>query len=113
MGNAIALDQPYFERTDRRENRLDEMLVRSRGWLDRQMTPLHQRDLRGFAVAAEKVAATIADLSDTALLEAATSLRARMLHRGLRREHLVRAFALAREACARQLGLRHFRVQLM
>src|SRR6185312_13295853 len=113
MHAEIALDQPYFERADPRENRLDEMLVRGRGWVARRMTHWHRSDLRRFAIATEHVAATVSDLSDAALLEAATSLRARMVRAGASRDNMIRAFALTREACARQLGLRHYRVQLM
>lgn len=113
MGPAIALDKPYYERPDPRENRFDEMLVRGRYWLARRTRAVRQLNLRAFAIATERVAATVSDLSDAALLQAATMLRARMLRDGMRRDHLVRAFALTREACARQIGLRHYRVQLM
>ena len=113
MPGAITLEQPYFERADPRDNRLDEMLVRGRYWLGRQMMPLDRRGLRRFALAAEREAAAVADLSDAALREAATTLRARMVRAGAGRDLMVRAFALTREACARQIGLRHYRVQLM
>jgi preprotein translocase subunit SecA len=113
MHRAIAPDQPYFERADPRQNKLDELLLRGGAWLTRRATPWHRQYLRRFAVATETVAATISDLSDAALLEAATTLRARMVHDGMGHDNMVRAFALTREACARQLGLRHYRVQLM
>src|SRR5690242_21131277 len=83
MHRAIAPDQPYFERADPRQNKLDELLLRGGSWMARRATPLQRQSLRRFAVAAEKVATTISDLSDAALLEAATALRARMVRNGM------------------------------
>ena len=113
MSATIALDQPYYEHVDPRQNTLDEMLLRGRGWLARRITPVRRRELRRFAVMTEHVAAKVSDLSDAALLDAATSLRGRMVCDGMTRGNMIQAFALTREACARQLGLRHYRVQLM
>ena len=107
------LDQPYYEHADPRDGRLDEMLIRGQGWLSRRLAPLLRRRLNSFTAEVERLGKTISDLSDAALLEAANSLRARLFRTGLTRENAIRAFALTREACARQIGLRHFRVQLM
>jgi preprotein translocase subunit SecA len=112
MSGAITLDQPYFERADPRENRFDAMLTRGRFWLHRRMTPLRRRSLRAFAIATEKESVKISDLSDAALKGTATTLRGRLLREGLSLPTAITAFALAREACARQIALRHFRVQI-
>ena len=109
----MTLDQPYYERLDPRESRLDEMLVRGTRFLSRRMMLVHRHALHQFALATEQVSAVIAKLSDAALLDAATALRMRMVRTGMSRDNAIRAFALTREACARQIGLRHYHVQLM
>jgi len=113
MSTTIALDQPYYERSDPREGRLDEMLIRGHGLIARRLAPVRRRFLTRFAIAVERVATKISDLSDPAMLEAAGALRTRMVRDGMTRDNTIRAFALAREACARQIGLRHYRVQLI
>ena len=113
MSSTIALEQPYYERADPREGRLDDLLVRGHGWLSRRMAPFRRHALVRFAAAVEHLSAKISDQSDAALLDAAGALRARMVRDGMTPETLMRAFALTREACARQLGLRHYRVQLI
>src|ERR1700742_4206686 len=110
---SIALDQPYYERVDVRPGRLNEMLIRGQGWVSRRVAPLRRRHLAGFAVEVERLGLVISGLSDTALLDAAGDLRTGLVRNGMTRENTIRAFALAREACARQIGLRHYRVQLI
>ena len=111
--NAMPLDQAYYERSDPRDGRLDEMLIRGQAWWSRAMSPARRRLLVGFAIETECAGLTMADLSDAALRGRAEELRARLPGQGLTRVNRVLAFALAREACARQLGLRHYRVQIM
>jgi preprotein translocase subunit SecA len=113
VSETIALDQPYYERADPREGRLDELLVRGHAFLSRRLAPLRRQALARFAIAVERASAKISDQSDAALLDAAGGLRARMVREDITRDNLIRAFALTREACARQIGLRHYRVQLM
>ncbi len=108
-----ALDQPYYENVDPGDGWLDGTLIRGQAWLERRMSPLRRRRLIGFATETERLGLAISDLSDAALLEAANNLRARLFRTGMTRENQIRAFALTREACARQIGLRHFRVQIM
>ena len=108
-----ALDQPYYEHADPRDGWLDEMLMRGQGLLARRMSPLRRQRLARIAVDVEQLGRAISGMSDAALLEAAQNLRVRLLRTGLVRENAIRAFALTREACARQIGLRHFRVQTM
>ena len=109
----IALDQPYYERTVPRESRVDEMLIRGQAWAARRMAPLRRLNLTRFAIQAEQIGAMLSDLPDQELLGAANELRIRFVRGGMTRENAIRAFALTREACARQIGLRHYRVQLM
>ena len=113
MSAPIALDQAYYERADPREGRLDEWLIRGHEWLRRRLVPARRQLLERFAIEVERLAGAISDLSDAALLEAAGDLRRRLIRGGLTRDNKIRAFALTREACARQLGLRHYRVQLI
>jgi preprotein translocase subunit SecA len=107
------LDQPYYEHADPRDGWLDEMLLRGQGLLARRMSHLRRQRLARFAVEVEQLGRAISDMSDAALLGAAQDLRARMLRTRSLRENAIRGFALTREACARQIGLRHFRVQIM
>jgi preprotein translocase subunit SecA len=113
VNTSIVLDQPYRERADPLEGRLDELLVRGQYFLLRRIAPFHRERLKRFAINAEQISAEITNLSDTALLDVAGSLRARMTRGGMTEDNLTRAFALTREASARQIGLRHYRVQLM
>jgi len=110
---ALSLDQPYFERADAAENAVDRMLARGAGFVTRRLAPLQRHRLRGFARDVERTGPRFADLSDDGLLEAAGGLRSRLMRDGMTREAAIHAFALVREACTRQVGLRHFRVQLM
>jgi preprotein translocase subunit SecA len=113
VSGAASLGQPYYERADRRDSRLDEMLVSLHGRMTRMLAPARRQQLTRFAIAVEQLGASLSDLSDAALREAAGTLRARMTRSGATRDALIRCFALTREACTRQLGLRHYRVQLM
>lgn len=113
MTGALALEQPYYERTGARDAWLDEALVRGGQAVARRMAPLRRWRLAHFARAVEAQGAEMSALSDAALREAAETLRFRMVLTGIAREPLIRAFALTREASARQIGLRHYRVQVM
>jgi preprotein translocase subunit SecA len=107
------LSQSYYERADAREIWLDGALHRARAHTLRASAPLRRRRLTTLADDVVALGPSISILSDAALLDAASALRARMVSAGRTRESAIRAFALAREACARQLGLRHYPVQLM
>ncbi|MBM3523892.1 MAG: prepilin peptidase, partial [Alphaproteobacteria bacterium] len=62
---------------------------------------------------ADAEGAAVAGLTDRGLREAAEALRAPLLREGFRPALVARAFAIAREASHRHLGLRHHMVQLM
>lgn len=108
-----ALDQPYFERNVVHESRTDDILIRGQAWAARHIAPVRRLNLARFAAQAEQIGALLSDLPDQGLLEAANRLRVRFVRGGMTRANKIRAFALIREACARQIGLRHYRVQLM
>jgi preprotein translocase subunit SecA len=110
---AGTLDQPYYEHADPRDGWLDKVLIRGQGWLSRRLAPARKHRLHSFAADAEQLGKTYSNLSDASLLAGANDLRPRFFRAGMSRDNSVRAFALTREACARQIGLRHFRVQLI
>ncbi|MEJ0018372.1 MAG: DEAD/DEAH box helicase [Acetobacteraceae bacterium] len=109
-----AAGTPYFEAEDRRQNQLDEMMARSWGRVAPRVTsPLMFRRLGQLADAVEAVGRDLRDLSDRHLVAHAQSLRGRLLREGMALGPAAAAFALTREACTRQIGLRHHRVQLI
>ena len=73
-----------------------KMLIRGHGLISRRLAPLRRRFLTEFAIAVERMAARIPDLSDAAMLEAAGALRTRMVRDGMTRDNTIRAFALTR-----------------
>lgn len=52
-------------------------------------------------------------LADNEILNIANLLRELFLHEGFREKHIVRSFALIREASSRTLGMRHFGTQII
>ncbi len=111
---AAAPGTPYFERPDPRRHAVDDMLVRgwsvaSRGLL----VPLRRRMLWDFVDAAEAAGRDLGSLDDAALRDRANDLRGRLLRDGIWSAAGAAAMALAREATARQIGLRHHRVQML
>lgn len=104
---------PYVELADPRGNAVDLWLERRLGWLESRM-PLIRRRLSARADAVLALEGEIGALSDAELQAEAVRMRVRLLAR--RRgdvEALVRAFACVREASARTLGKRHYKVQIM
>ena len=111
---AFAAGTPYPERPDPKWNRIDAALTA--GWTAigrRPLGPWERARLRRFAARVEDLGPSLADLDDAALRERADALRAPLVRLGMRPELAAEAFALAREASRRVLGLRHHGVQLM
>lgn len=105
---------PYFEAADPKRNPVDEAIARGWGWMaPRLFGPAVLRRLGRLADAAEAEGRELASLSDRQILEQAQALRVRLLREGLSARPAATAFALTREACTRQIGLRHHRVQLI
>lgn len=104
---------PYAERADPRGNPVDLWLERRLGWLQSR-APFIRRNLSARADAVLALEDEFAALSDEDLQQAAQDLRPRLLAR--RRSDplaVIRAFACVREASARTLGKRHYKVQIM
>ena len=103
---------PYTELAETPANAVDR-------WMDRRMGEAVARLplLRlGYARQAARVLAlepALRDLPDDALRARAQALRPRLLARRSDRGAIVAALALVREASARVLGRRHYRVQIM
>lgn len=92
------------------------------GWFDRALEGVWAGARRRTGAGARRAslarfvrrveAIPLGDLGDAALRDRAEGLRARLLRDGVD-AHAAEAFAVVREAAARQLGLRHHRVQVM
>jgi preprotein translocase subunit SecA len=105
---------PYPERPDPKWRRLDAALTAAwEGIARRSLAPWTRASLARFAALAETHAPALADLSDPDLRDRAEALRAPLVRQGMRPDLAAQAFALAREASRRVLGLRHHTVQLM
>jgi preprotein translocase subunit SecA len=104
---------PYPELADPRGNAVDLWLERRLGWLQGR-APFLGRALAARADAVLALEPELAALSDDALKAEVARLRPRLLaHRRGDRAALARAFACVREASARTLGKRHYKVQIM
>ncbi|OYU20114.1 MAG: translocase [Rhodobacteraceae bacterium PARR1] len=104
---------PYAERADPKGNVVDLWLERRLGWLQSR-SPFIRRRLSRRADAVLALQAELEPLTDDALRLQAQALRPRLLaHRRSDVAALIRAFALVREASARTLGKRHYKVQIM
>ncbi len=103
----------YPERRDCRDGRLDRWIGKLLGHWAQRCSPLRLHRLRRFAERCAALAGDLGDASEEELHRRATALRAALASAGPRDQHVVESFALIREVCARQLGLRHYPVQLM
>ena len=112
--SAFAAGTPYPEQPDPKWSRLDASLTAAWSALTRRpLAPMQRAGLARFAARAEALGPALADLSAPALRDRADALRAPLVKHGLRPDLAAEAFALAREASRRVLGLRHHTVQLM
>lgn len=103
---------PYAERADPRGNKVDLWLERRLGALEARLPLARWRLWRR----AGKIVArgeALRDLSDDALRTRAAMLRPRLLRAPSDHDAVNTAFALVREAGARRLGKRLYRVQIM
>ncbi|CAN7323036.1 hypothetical protein LJR039_001643 [Pseudorhodoferax sp. LjRoot39] len=110
---ATLAPSPWVERAEARQNGMDRALLYAAGQLLAAVSPLRRQRVRAFA---RRVLASDALLQAETLeqLQArAQALRAALRADGLAEAHVVAAFALVREVSGRQLGKRHFPVQLM
>lgn len=103
---------PYRELADPAPNVIDRWLERRLGALMARL-PVRRRVLEQRAIRIEAMAAETAALSDDALRAEAAALRPRLVRSRGDRAAVERAFALVREASARLMDRRQYRVQLM
>ena len=103
---------PYVELGDMPSNAVDRWLERRLGWLQARL-PLTRHALSRLADRVLAMEGNVAALSDDELRALTLGLRPRLLARRGDRATLVQVFALVREASARTLGKRHYKVQIM
>ena len=105
---------PYPERADRKESRLDGVLLGAWGRVSPYLPSVLRRGkLARLVRSAEGHEQRIAGLTDKGLREAADALRGRLQPAGAAVDEIAQAFALAREASRRHCGKRQFPVQLL
>lgn len=116
---ALTLDQddawrtrsPYAERGDTKIRPLDFALTRLFGGLSSRLEN-YAGKLASRVKLVDECGPLFADMSDDELAGAARQLRGPLLRHGFRPDLVARSFALVREATWRNLGLRHYPVQL-
>jgi preprotein translocase subunit SecA len=106
------LGGPYPERRDEDNFWLDAALSRIFNRLSPMRTrmPPQAPDIASRVLQLEEA---MKAMSDPALLEEAGALRVELVARGFTCELVSRAFAIAREATGRHLGMRHYPVQIL
>ncbi len=104
---------PYPERADGNANAFDRWVGT---WLGRWAlwtSPWRRQRLRWFAYRVLRRGRTLESMPDAELSACAERVSALTKRQGLTEAHAREIFALVREVCGRQLGMRHFAVQLM
>ena len=101
----------YPQRADIRDGWLDRTAAAGVGAL-RQWALGRRPRYRRFIDAVEDRARGLATCSEAELQAAIGEVRRRLYSRGLRRELVAESFAIVREVATRELGLRHYDVQL-
>jgi len=104
---------PWVETTEARQNAFDRWLLGAAGRLGVLASPLRRWRLARFAAAVMAQAQSLSALDDAALRQRAATVACALRRDGLRPLWVVQSFALVREVSGRQLGKRHFAVQLM
>jgi preprotein translocase subunit SecA len=103
---------PYPERADPRETAFDRRLLALGASLKRPL-PNTLRGARALVDEVERLQPATDALGSEALREAALALRPALLRRGFEPALVARSFALVRAAAYRELGMRHFPVQVL
>ena len=104
---------PWVEAAEVRQNAFDRWLLNLGGRLAVAASSWHRRGLRRFARQVMALAEPLNAQDDPALREHASTLAAALRRQGLTPALVAQSFALVREVSGRQLGKRHFPVQLM
>jgi len=114
----IALFRPgpviggYPQREDERLNALDRAMATASGWLRQRLTRSAARN-PGFLRQVHRAERELEGLGEAELATAPARLRQSLVLHGLTPSLVVQAFALVRITAGRQLGMRHFDVQLL
>lgn len=103
----------YPERRDVKDSRLDRFIGGLHGRWAQVGSPRRGRRLRRFADHVEALADALTEIDEEALRRRVVAVRKALVVDGLADAPVAECFALIREVCARQLGLRHYPVQLM
>ncbi len=103
----------YPEHRDLNDGRLDRFIAGLLGRWAQRGSPLRVRALRQFADRVEALAGELAGLDAEGLQQRVAGVRRALVSDGLADLPVAACFALVREVCSRQLGLRHYPVQLM
>jgi preprotein translocase subunit SecA len=103
----------YPERRDVKDGRLDRFIGSLHGRWAQGGSPRRGHRLRRFAGRVEALADALNELDEDALRRRVAAVRAALMVDGLADAPVAECFALIREVCSRQLGLRHYPVQLM
>ncbi|WP_291992679.1 preprotein translocase subunit SecA [Candidatus Accumulibacter sp. ACC003] len=103
----------YAERRDLKDGRLDRFIGRLLGRCAQAGSPLRGRAMRRFAGRVQALEEGLLASDDVALRRRAAAVGAALAVDGLEDALVAECFALVREVCSRQLGLRHYPVQLM
>lgn len=110
----IAVATPYVERSYRQDSSIDSALLAAWGRLSpRLLSFLEHRRMRRFVEGVESLESSLSGLSDQRVRQRADELRARLSRGKVDTRAIELAFALTRETARRQVGLRHFPVQLL
>jgi preprotein translocase subunit SecA len=105
---------PYVEKIDRQEGLIDSALLYAWGRISPYALMRLQRSrLDRFVRRVERQESRLLSVPDRRLREIADALREKLLTAPFDSDELALAFALAREAAHRHVGMRHFRVQLL
>ena len=114
INGSLPTRTPYAEQVERHDGWLDSALLAAWGRVSAHLLSRFERGrLDCLVQRVEDEEKSVAALTDPALLKAADDLRSRLAVAGTQPAELARAFALAREATRRHVGLRHFPVQLL
>jgi preprotein translocase subunit SecA len=103
----------YAERRDLKDGRLDRFIGRLLGRSAQLGSPLRRHDLQRFAARVQVLEKDLLATDDDDLRSRAGAVRTLLAVEGLAEAPVAECFALVREVCSRQLGLRHYPVQLM
>ena len=104
---------PHPERRDLQDGRVDRFLGALLGRCAQAASGVRRQRLRRFAERVEALADELARLDSPGLRRRAVDVRAALVREGPANAPVAECFALVREVCSRELGLRHYPVQLM